>query len=261
MDKCGNYFIEDLERLGRGGFGEVYKVNVHNLTKTHISVYARKYFLPSPENDATSIREIADLRERFIVEIKTQSRLNSVNNDVFAPIVLFHKNGEKPYFVMELAECNLADAIKSGQSGLERETAVHQIIFGIKIIHDNSYLHRDLKPANILKYPGQKFKISDFGLVKDSDDLRAEIKTRFNPNGIGSEGYRAPEIIENGLFSPQSDIYALGKIINDIYAGKASKKIKKIISKCTEYFPENRYETADEVLSAFSQIIKNTEVA
>lgn len=251
MDQCGNYLLQDLERLGRGGFGEVYKVNVYNRTMTYATSCARKYFSPSPENDSTSVREIADLRERFIVEIKTQCNLHSIESDLIAQIVLFKIDIERPYFVMVLAECNLRKAIEDGLDGKEKISAIIQILKGVKLIHDNSYIHRDLKPENILKYKDGKYKISDFGLVKDLNLIRAEIKTRFKPNGLGSDGYRAPEITDGGIFSPRSDIYALGKIINDIYEGTAPPAIRALITKCTNYFAEDRYNTVDELLVSF----------
>lgn len=228
MDECGNYYIEDIgTRLGRGGFGEVFKCYVHNKRKTHKKFYARKYFSPSPENDNTPVREIANLRERFLVEIKTQYRLNNLDHKCIAPIVLFNTLGEKPYFVMELAEGNLRDSIDKGMTKEQKASAVIQTLKGVQLIHENKYIHRDLKPENILKYANDDYKISDFGLVKDLDTIRAEIKTRFKPNALGTDGYRAPEIGDSGLFSVQSDIYAVGKIISDVYAGQAPDKVKK----------------------------------
>lgn len=94
MDGCGSYFIEDLERLGQGGFGEVYKVNVYNSDKSYVTQYARKYFSPAAEYDVTAVREIADLRERFLVEIRTQYTLNSIDYNLIAPVVLFKTTGE-----------------------------------------------------------------------------------------------------------------------------------------------------------------------
>lgn len=253
MDECGNYFLEDDERLGRGGFGEVYKVNVYNRTKTCCSVYARKYFSPSAENDNTNIREIADLRKRFLVEIDTQCKLNSLNSDYFARIVLFKKEGDRPYFVMELANKNLRECV-CDMSESDRIDAARQILQGVKMIHDNNYIHRDLKPENVLVFEGGKYKISDFGLVKDMDLVRAEVKTKFQPNGIGSDGYRAPEITDSGLFSRQSDIYAIGKILNDLYLGSCPKDLKNIISKCTSHWPEERYESVDEIIMILDKI-------
>lgn len=261
MDECGSYFIEDLERLGQGGFGEVYKVNIYNKTKDHVTQYARKYFSPSAENDNTYVREIADLRERFLIEIKTQYILNSEDYDLIAPIVLFNLQGDKPYFVMELAQCNLRKLIIEGMSENEKIIAITQILKGVKLIHQNNYIHRDLKPENILKYGNDKYKISDFGLVKDLDTVRAEIKTRFRPNGIGSDGYRAPEITDSGIFSRRSDIFALGKIINDIYDGTAPSGIRTLITKCTTYFPEDRYETVDELLESFCKAVNQVAEA
>ncbi|WP_118987900.1 protein kinase domain-containing protein [Photorhabdus sp. CRCIA-P01] len=258
MDRCGNYFIEDLKSLGRGGFGEVYEVNVYNLRKTHSRKYARKYFSPSPENNKTAIKEIADLRERFLVEIKTQYILNSINYDSIAPIVLFSTVGDKPYFIMEKAEANLLEAMEGGMSADEKIMAVRQIIKGVKTIHDNNYVHRDLKSANILKYSDGRYKISDFGLVKDLNHVRAEVKTKFQPNGMGTDGYRAPEITESGLFSKQSDIYAIGRVISDIYSKNLTHKLKKIISKCRAHWLEDRYADADELLIDFCKAMEVT---
>ncbi|MEY1236891.1 protein kinase [Providencia manganoxydans] len=256
MDQCGNYFIEDLEELGGGGFGKVYEVNVYNLQKTHSRKYARKYFFPSPENDGTYIREIADLRERFLVEIKSQCRLNRIDYDSIAPIVLFSTAGDRPYFVMEKAEASLASIISKGMSMEDKATAVKQVIKGMKTIHDNDYIHRDLKPANVLKYSDGRYKISDFGLIKDLNQVRAEIKTRFQPHNIGSDGYRAPEISDNGLFSVQSDIYAVGQIISDVYSKTLNEKLKNVISKCREYWPENRYTDANELFLDFCDAVE-----
>lgn len=257
MDRCGNYFLEDGGSLGRGGFGEVFEVKVHNLTQTSHKVYARKYFSPCPENDNTAVKELADLRQRFLVEIKTQCHLNKINYDSIAPIVLFNTNGDKPYFVMELAECNLKKSIGFGMSDEEKHNAVVQVIKGLATIHDNNFIHRDLKPDNILKYKDGRFKITDFGIVKDIDSIRAEVKTRFMAKELGTDGYRAPEIDEDGLFSPQSDIYALGKIIGDIYSSKVDKNIRSVIRKCCEHWPEDRYSSADELLESFIKSVVN----
>ena len=260
MDRCGNYFVEDIDKLGAGGFGEVYKAKVYNLNKTHCSFYARKYFCPSSINNVTFVREFADLRERFLLEIKTQCRLNSFGHSFIAPIVLFNNKVEKPYFVMEMAESNLREAISRGMSESEKIQAVRHIIQGVALIHKEDYLHRDLKPENILKYSNGSYKISDFGLVKDLDTLRVEVETRFDPNGIGSEGYRAPEITDSGIFSCQSDIYALGKIIRNIYEGSSDEKIRPIIKKCTAEFAEDRYKSTLDLMKEFKVYSENTLV-
>lgn len=251
VDACRSYLIEDLERLGQGGFGEVYKVNVYSLDRSCVTQYARKYFSPAPEYEVTAVREIADLRQRFLIEIRTQYTLNSINYDLIAPIVLFNTAGNKPYFIMELAEGNLRKKIAEGMDSTEKRMAVIQILQGVKLIHDNNYIHRDLKPENILRYANGRYKISDFGLVKDLDDLRAAIKTKFNPQGMGSGTYRAPEIIDFGKFSVQSDIYALGRIISDIYSSAIPTRLRPVINKATSYLVEDRYLTVDKLLEDF----------
>ena len=254
MDQCGNYLIEDTRKLGSGAFGEVFECTVYNQSMANESVYARKHFRPDSSID-TDLKNLADLRDRFIYEIKKQCEFNNINYDAIAPIVLFKMDIESPYFVMEKAECNLADAIVKGLSKEEKIKAISDISSGLMTIHSKGYVHRDLKPQNILKYSDGKFRITDFGLLKDLDELRAEIKTKFNPKGMGTQGYIAPEIDDSGIFSVSSDIYAMGKIINDIYRNELSSELNRLISRCCNFLPEDRYTNAKELMTDFMNAV------
>ena len=162
---------------------------------------------------------------------------------------------------MELAENNLQTVIQQGMSKFDKADAIQQVLNGVELIHKNNYIHRDLNPRNILKYSDGRYKITDFGLVKDMDLIRAEVKTRFNPEGLGSLGYRAPEVVDSGLFSEQSDIYAVGKIINDVYGRAASPAINRVISKSTLFFPEERYSSIDELRKDFVNAVNQVAEA
>lgn len=249
----GNYFIESLGEIGSGGFGYVEKVRVLNLSKTNSVLYARKVFSPIPENNTTEVRLIADLRERFSVEVRTQCFLNVLNPSCIVHIAIHDTFAANPYFVMELGECSLAEDIEDGKmTDLEKQKAVKSIVNGLKTIHSNNYIHRDLKPDNIIRFANGNYKISDFGLVKDQDTLRAEIKTKFAPNHIGTDGYRAPEVTDSGFFCKESDIYAVGKIIKELYPNyQSNKKMKEIIARCTSYFPDDRYSDVDVLFSEY----------
>lgn len=232
------------------GFGYVEKVKILNLSKTHGVFYARKVFSPTAINNTTEVRLIADLRERFSVEVRTQCLLNAINPSCIVHIAIHDTHAANPYFVMELGECSLKDDILSGNmSDCDKKRAIHSIVNGVRTIHDNNYIHRDLKPDNIIRFPNGCYKISDFGLVKDEDAMRAQIRTRFAPNGIGTDGYRAPEVTDSGFFCKGSDIYAIGRIIKDLYPDHHSnKELRAVIAKCTAYFPEERYNDIDLLL-------------
>lgn len=254
MDQCGNYFIEDVSRLGDGTFGEVFEAKVYNASQSSFKIYARKRFAPGPEFD-THLTELADLRQRFAFEIKKQCEFNLLNYDAIAPIVLFKIDCADPYFVMEKANCNLAVAIRLGLTDQQRIKAVLDISSGLNTIHSHGYVHRDLKPQNVLCYPDGNFKITDFGLLKDLDQVRAEIKTKFSPNGMGTPGYIAPEIDDSGIFSVESDIYAMGRVINDIYRNNLTPELNAIISKCCNFLPEQRYRSSSELVHDFLRAV------
>ncbi|EJD6080706.1 protein kinase [Providencia rettgeri] len=256
MIQKGNYFIDSVEKIGSGGCGVVDKVKVYNLSMDHYTLYARKTFSPSADNNTTEIRAVANLRERFLVEIAAQCEFNAMNYDSIVHICLHETAIEKPFFIMELGDSNLEDDIKANYlDDYKKCKAVLSILSGLKTIHENSYIHRDLKPANIIRFSEDVYKITDFGLVKDQDTLRAQVKTKFAPNELGTEGYRAPESIDSGDFYQESDIYAFGKILKELYPNP-NAKLKKVIGKCTAYFYDERYRDIDSLFLDYTDSIR-----
>ena len=115
------------------------------------------------------------------------------------------------------------------------------IVLGVKYIHDKNLLHRDIKPQNILKFKNNLFKLSDFGLVKDLN--RDNPLTAIANINMGTDGYKAPEIKNAGIYDQRTDIYALGVVIEQFTDGQ----LNDIVSKCTMYNPKDRYQSASEI--------------
>lgn len=126
-----------------------------------------------------------------------------------------------------------------------------QLCSGLNVLHEINIIHRDITPTNVM--------ISDDGIIKiiDYDISRTEKSDVARDTHIlGTEGFAAPEQFGFRQSGPQTDIYALGVLMNYMLLGTipAEKcyhkgKLGRIIGKCTELNPENRYENVDELLS------------
>ena len=110
---------------------------------------------------------------------------------------------------------------------------MEQVSGGVEFIHDRNLVHRDLKPrnsmamitvANLIVLFSQRdgcWKITDFGLTTKGTSSEAEPC----PDGYGSPGYRAPEVIRQLSFTNTVDIWALGCILFEL-ATKGKKAFK-----------------------------------
>jgi genome len=250
MEEFGNYFIEPVNKIDSGTFGYVEKVNVYNKSRTHKTIFARKYFRPSYKPSASELNE---LQERFKREVTYQAKC--FHNNI-VPIYMCNLNSATPWFVMEIAESNLDeilynnDCVEGERKLSERYKldVLHMVLNGVAYLHQNDFLHRDIKPLNILKYPDGTYKISDFGLVKNLNSLSNPI-TQIGQQ-MGTNKYMAPEI-ENGIYSPQSDMYALGILMEEL---DLSEKYDEIIGKATQRKPKNRFQSINEMIERINQI-------
>ena len=114
-----------------------------------------------------------------------------------------------------------------------------------------SIIHRDIKPSNIIIGTNGEVYLLDFNAAKYVSTGKNEDTTL-----LGTKGYAAPEQYGFGTSNVQTDIYALGMVINTLVNGTFSatpvnsKKFGAIIKKCTEMNPRDRYESADDIIKA-----------
>lgn len=131
----------------------------------------------------------------------------------------------------------------------ETKNIILQICCGLQALHKNNIIHRDLTPSNIMLSDDGIVKIIDFDISRTEKD-NAVRDTRI----LGTEGFAAPEQFGFKQSTPQTDIYALGVLMNFMLTGGRlpyeemySGKMSKIIKKCIEIDTEKRYKNVDEI--------------
>lgn len=164
---------------------------------------------------------------------------------------------EEKAYTMERADECLYDYLREKHLILEEKIKIiRDILRGIKDAHDNSVIHRDLHLGNILR-KNSTFVIADFGLAKDLDrdrSLRSSNTQKSNSKFVDPE-CRGNKFLE---LDKVSDIYSLGVIIEEIL-GEDIKKVSYFISRCTQHFKKDRYQSVDEVISEFENTIRNID--
>lgn len=128
---------------------------------------------------------------------------------------------------------------KNNISKKETFRILGELCDALTYIHNKQIVHRDIKPNNILiTRDGHHVKLIDFGLAdKDDFDILKE--------PAGTTAFASPEQQKRNKIDNRSDIYALGKIIQDI--SYQSFQIKRITKKCLEENPEKRFSSALDV--------------
>ncbi|KLU13911.1 MULTISPECIES: serine/threonine-protein kinase [Xenorhabdus] len=252
MERRGNYFIKPVRVIGKGGFGYVEEVELYSLDNRKCGNYAKKT-LSITNKDLLKIFTIEEWTRRFRREAIYQASCNHSN---IAPIYIHHLSVNSPWFISDLAENDLNREFCIGQLEVsEKLNIISMILKGVKYMHEEKgYLHRDLKPANILRFPDGTYKVSDFGLVKNSNKKEeSEVLTNFAVK-MGTDGYMAPEAQE-GFYDEKTDIYALGAIIDRFSIGQL-RGMDDFILKSTAYKPASRYNSVADMLIDFEKIIR-----
>ena len=146
--------FEILERIGAGGFGEVYRARDNHLGR----VVAVKVLPDTLAGDA-------ERRERFRREAIAASALNHPNICTVHQLV---ETGGRFLIVMELVEGKtLYAALKDGPLPLDKLLPIAlQITEALGEAHRAGILHRDIKPGNIALTSRGQVKVLDFGLAK-----------------------------------------------------------------------------------------------
>src|SRR5438552_16646421 len=194
---------------GRGGMGEVYRAE--DLTLGQVVVLK---FLPKIlSQDAAALT-------RFHAEVLTAQQVSLPN---VCRVFDIGEADRTLFLTMEYVDGeDLASVVRRiGRLSPDKATEIgRQLCAGLAAAHERGVIHRDLKPANVMIDGDGNVRITDFGLAVaagDADAVRA-----------GTPQYMAPEQLAGQPATAQSDIYALGLILFEIFTGKRAYEAKTI---------------------------------
>ena len=193
----GRYRI--VERLGRGGMGEVYRADDLKLGQP----VALKFLPPDVDRDPARLTQLhTEVRMARQVSHPNVCRvydIDEIEGQTF--LSMEYIDGEE-----------LASLLRRiGRFPAERALELsRQICAGLAAAHERGVVHRDLKPANVMLDGTGKVRITDFGLAGlTGENLRA-----------GTPAYMAPEQLAGGEVDARSDIYALGLVLYELFTGR-----------------------------------------
>ena len=215
--KLSKSLFEFLYVIGRGGFGKVWKVLLKRTSKNYAlkEMSKMKIILKRSEKSIQSERELlSNLYQPFIVNMI--SAFQDFNN-LYLVMDLF-KGGDMRYHIFLNKKFN----------EIQSKFFISNIILGLEYIHKNKIIHRDIKPENLVLDQNGYLAITDFGIAK-------RVEKSSLPDGSGTPGYMAPEVLFSQNHSFSVDFYAIGVIAFEFmngfrpYQGKDRKEIKEAI--------------------------------
>ncbi len=192
-----------VAQVGRGGMGEVYRADDLRLGQT----VALKFLPESVTHDSSAIA-------RLNHEVRLARQVSHPN--VCRVFDVGEADGV-PFISMEFVDGEDLGSLLHRIGHLPQEKGVqiaHQLCAGLAEAHAFGVLHRDLKPANVMLDGRGSVRITDFGLAATAEELTGEDAF------AGTPAYMAPEQLTGQPPSAQSDLYALGLILYELFSGK-----------------------------------------
>ncbi|KAL4581031.1 hypothetical protein LXL04_017237 [Taraxacum kok-saghyz] len=194
------------EKLGEGGFGEVYKGFLED-SKIYVAVKRVS------KNSKQGIKEYAS-------EVKIISRLRHKN--LVQLTGWCHEKGEL-LLVYEFMENGSLDLHLFTQNNLlawgTRYKIAHGLASALLYLHEEweqCVLHRDIKSSNVMLDSNFNAKLGDFGLAKLVDHEKGSQTTLL----AGTLGYLAPECVVTGKATRESDVFSFGVVALEIACGR-----------------------------------------
>ena len=200
------------EKIGEGGFGQVYKAE-HTFLKNPVAIKILKSNFVN-----------TDMLDRFEKEVKITSSLSHPNTiKVYDYGITETKDF---YYVMEYLNGVSLDKIVNSNNDISVARGVYilyHICLSLKEAHEKGLVHRDIKPMNVMlcNQGGavDVVKLLDFGLVKEVDATISQ-QTQINRIG-GTPMFMAPERIRDPFNADQRvDIYSIGALGMYLFSGQ-----------------------------------------
>ena len=248
---------EILKMIGQGGMSKVYLAMDRRLNKQ----WAIKEVTKN-DRDRNNIHVV----QSAMAEANMLKRLDHPSLPRIVDII---EDESKIYVVMDYVEGESLDKILNMSGPQSQDQVIDWACQLCAVLH---YLHscnppiiyRDMKPANVVLQPNGNIKLLDFGIAREYKEQKIE-----DTVSLGTKGYASPEQFGGkGQTDARTDIYCLGVTLYHLVTGhnpceppyeiypirhwdpNLSGGFERIIQKCTQLNPEDRYQTCAELLFA-----------
>jgi eukaryotic-like serine/threonine-protein kinase len=246
-----DYRIDSL--IGAGGMGEVYRA----YDTRHDRQVAVKVLAAHLVGDA-------DALNRFKREARAAAAISHPN---VLSIDDYGTDNGVTFAVTELLEGETLRArlMRAPCSWQEAVAIAIPVGEGLAAAHARHIIHRDLKPENIFLTSDGSVKILDFGIARVKSGLKLETNTasfyfKTSPGVIlGTRGYASPEQLLGGTVEAPGDIYSLGCVLSEMAGRDRPVELKQVIAKCLETHPDDRYQSAHELVMVL-KVIRNMAI-
>lgn len=204
--EVGAYVVR--RKLGQGGMGTVY-LAVHALLHKRVAIKVLAVDIPG-----------ASSAQRFLNEARASVAVEHPN--IVAAFEFGQLADGRLYYMMEYVDGRTLASRLAAQDLDAEETGrlLLQLAGAMEAAHARGIVHRDLKPENVLiaepDHAASYVKVLDFGLVK-MDGTEKLTRTGMQ---MGSPPYMAPEQCAGQPVDGRADLYALGVILYEVFAGR-----------------------------------------
>jgi TolB-like protein/Tfp pilus assembly protein PilF len=211
FDRIGPYRV--LERIGRGGMGEIFTAEDERLGR----VVALKTILPAlvPDEESrrrllTEARAAAALAHPFICTIH-----DALEHEGVPVIVMEYVKGE-----------TVADRVTAGLVPAPEICRIAtEVAEALAMAHARGTIHRDISAANIMLATDGHVKVMDFGLaraVQPEPASTATVTSSHLTGGIvvGTPPYLPPEALRAERIDARADLYSLGVVLYLMATGR-----------------------------------------
>lgn len=210
-----------LGEIGKGGMGIVYRAHDRLAAADSARVVALKQVtVPGQQLEFASSGASMDYRMSLAQEFKTLASLRHPN--IISVLDYGFDAQKQPYFTMDLLESGhtIVDAGRE-LSPAGKLNLLFQLLQALAYLHRRGIMHRDLKPGNVMvikdESPYGQVKVLDFGLSTKREQVSEDT---IDVPIVGTLAYLAPEVLQGAPVSEASDLYAVGVIAYEMFAGR-----------------------------------------
>lgn len=250
----GKYKI--LSKVGQGGMSVVYMAINEKANKTWAVKEVRK----------DGVLDFESVKQGLVAETDILKKLNHPN----LPSIIDVIDTEDSFIIiMDYIQGNSLNKALDEYGAQPQEYVIEWAkqlcdVFGYLHSREPAIIYRDMKPANVMLKPDGNVTLIDFGTAREFKERNLADTTC-----LGTVGYAAPEQFGGmGQTDARTDIYCLGATMYHLVTGcnpseppyeikpirqinpTLSSGLERIIEKCVQRNPEDRYQSAAELMYA-----------